>query len=56
MFVKGGIIRDCTIEGSDQLKDASEKIIGCRHMVEDLSEFFRKKNIFLTGDEIFGFF
>ena len=56
MFVKGGIIRECTIEGSDQLKDASEKIIGCRHMVEDLSEFFRKENIFLTEEEIFGFF
>jgi lipoate-protein ligase A len=56
MFVKGGIIRECTIEGSDQLKDASEKIIGCRHMVEDLSKLFTEKNIFLTGEEIFGFF
>jgi lipoate-protein ligase A len=56
MFVMGGIIRECTIEGSDQLKDASEKIIGCRHIVEDLSELFRKENIFLTEEEIFGFF
>ena len=56
IFVKGGIIRECTIEGSDRLKDVSEKIIGCRHMVEDLSEFFRRENIFLTEEEIFGFF
>ena len=56
MFVKGGIIREFTIEGSDEMISASKKIIGCRHMVEDLSEFFRKENIFLTEEEIFGFF
>lgn len=56
LFVKGGIIKECTIEGSDQLKSASDKIAGCRHMVDDLWKFFRKENIFLTEEEIFGFF
>ena len=56
LFIKDGIIWECTIEGSDQMKFASKKLIGCRHMVNDLSEFFRKENIFLTEEEIYNFF
>jgi len=56
LLIKGGIIRDCTIEGSDQMKSASKKLIGCRHMISDLSEVFRVENIFLTEEEIFNFF
>jgi lipoate-protein ligase A len=56
LFVKDGIIRECSIEGSDQMKIASKKLMGCRHMVEDLSETFRGENIILTEEEIFNFF
>ena len=56
LFIKDGIIRECIIEGSDQMKKASKKLIGCRHMVSDLSETFRNENIFLTEKEIFNFF
>ena len=56
LFIKDGIISKCTIEGSDQMKFASKKLIGCRHMVKDLTDAFRKENIFFTNNEIFNFF
>jgi lipoate-protein ligase A len=56
LFVKEGIIRESTIAGSDQMKRTSEKLVGCRHMINDLSEFFKKEDIFLTREEIYNFF
>lgn len=56
LSVKDGIIRECAIEGSDQMSDTSKKIIGCRHMVNELSDVFHNENIFLTEEEIFNFF
>ncbi len=56
LLIKDGIIRECTAEGTEQMKDISKKLIGCRHMVSDLSEVFRNENIFLTEKEIFNFF
>jgi lipoate-protein ligase A len=56
LFIKDGIIRKCSISGSDQLKSTSEKIPGCRHMVTDLSEFFKSENIPLTAGGIYNFF
>jgi len=56
LFIKDGIIRKCSISGSDQMKSTSEKIPGCRHMVNDLSEFFKSENIYITASEIYNFF
>ena len=56
MFVKDGIISECNIEGSDQMAAISKKLPGCRHMVSDLSEAFRKENIFLIEEEVYNFF
>jgi hypothetical protein len=56
MFIKEGIINECSIEGSDQMMRISKKINGCRHMIGDLSDIFRKENLPLTGDEIYNFF
>jgi lipoate---protein ligase len=56
LYIKDGIIRECSIEGSDQMKMASGKLIGCRHMVEDLAELFHNENILLTEKEIYNFF
>jgi lipoate---protein ligase len=56
MSIKDGIICQCSIEGSDPLCLASKKLIGRRHMVDDLSETFRRENIFLTTEEIYNFF
>ena len=56
LFIKDGIITESSIEGSNKLKNASYKLIGCRHMFDDLSEVFRNENIFLTEKEILNFF
>jgi lipoate-protein ligase A len=56
LFIKDGIIRESIIEGSDQMKRASNKLIGSRHMVNDLSDVFRNENIFLTEQDIYNFF
>jgi lipoate-protein ligase A len=56
LFIKDGVIRECTIEGSEQMKLVSEKLIGCRHMVNSLSDVFQRENIFLSEKEIYSFF
>jgi len=56
LFIKEGIIVECTIEGSIKMLRASKKLIGCRHMVDELSEIFREENIILNEKEIFNFF
>lgn len=56
LFIKDGIIWKCSNEGSDQLISVAKKLIGCRHMVEDLQEVFRKENINIPNEEIFYFF
>jgi lipoate-protein ligase A len=56
LFIKEGIIRESSIEGSDQMKSISKKLIGCRHMVNDLSEVFWNENIYLTEKDIYNFF
>jgi lipoate-protein ligase A len=56
MLIKDGIICECAIAGGSQIKIAAKKIIGCRHMFDDLSDAFRIENIFLTEEEIYNFF
>jgi lipoate---protein ligase len=56
LFVQDGIIRECNITGSNQMSSFSKKLPGYKHMVNDLSEAFRKENIFLSEEEIFNFF
>lgn len=56
LIVKDGIIHDCLIEGSSKLSSTSKKLIGARHMVEDLREVFRKEDIDISSEEIFNFF
>jgi len=56
LFIKDGIISECDIEGSNQMKSVSKKLIGCRHMVDDLREVLRAENVFLSEDEIYNFF
>lgn len=54
--VKDGVINKSIIEGSDRMKKVSEKLTGCRHMVDDIADVFRKENINLSEEEIFNFF
>ncbi len=56
LFVKDGIIMECKIEGSDEIVSTSEKMVGYRHMISDLSEFFRSENIYIPEKAIFNFF
>lgn len=40
MDVKDGIISECNIEGSSDMKVISEKLKGCRHMPEEIKKTF----------------
>jgi lipoate---protein ligase len=55
MYIKDGIIRECKIEGSDQMVQLSDKMTGIRHMPADLLNVFKKNGVSITEDEIFGF-
>jgi lipoate---protein ligase len=56
LFVEDGIIKECDISGSEELKAVSKKIPGCRHMVTDLLENFKAENILFADEEIYNFF
>ncbi|MCX6325488.1 MAG: lipoate--protein ligase [Bacteroidia bacterium] len=56
MFVRDGIIKECEIKGSGELALISEKLIGCRHMVPDLMNFFKDENILISAEEVYNFF
>lgn len=55
LFVKDGIIRECKIEGSDMMSGASEKLIGCRHMADDITDMQINEES-ISGIDVFHFF
>jgi lipoate---protein ligase len=56
LSVEKGIIVECLLLGSSELVAAGKKLIGCRHMVEDFTEVFRKEGIFMGDNDIYNFF
>lgn len=56
LVVNDGVISECVIEGKGPLSDSSKRLIGCRHMVSDLEDFFIGENIIFTEEDIFNFF
>jgi len=56
LFVRGGVIRECEMEGSGEIIKISGKLAGCRHMVKDMIEVFKKENLKITGSVIYKFF
>ncbi len=56
LFIKDGIIRECEIKGSGELEAACKKLVGCRHMVDDMQDIFRKENIFKQEFDIYNLF
>ncbi|MCX6302511.1 MAG: lipoate--protein ligase [Bacteroidia bacterium] len=56
LFVQGGIIRECEMEGSGEMIAAGRKLKGCRHMVKDLIEVFKQEKINIRGSQIYKFF
>jgi lipoate-protein ligase A len=55
-YVQEGIIRECLLEGSPVLSAIAKKLPGCRHMIEDLTELFRKEKLSCEDFDIFNFF
>jgi lipoate-protein ligase A len=56
LYVKDGIIWECEIQGSGMMTFAGKKLIGCRHMVRDMTEVLKKEDISLSPEEVLGFF
>jgi lipoate---protein ligase len=56
LFVKDGIIRECSFLGNDRILNISDKLIGCRHMPEDLRKVFESENISISEEDIFKLF
>lgn len=56
LAVKDGTISECVIEGNGPLSNSSKKLIGCRHMVNDMADFFGRENFILNEEDIFNFF
>jgi lipoate-protein ligase A len=52
--VKDGIILECILEGHIGLAGIAKKLVGCRHMVNDMKNVFNKENV--TDLDIFCFF
>lgn len=45
LYVQEGTIRDCVLTGSDALAGIDKKLIGCRHMVNEVREVLIKENL-----------
>ncbi len=56
MTVKNGIITECDIEGTRELKIAGPKMAGCRHMADEMGSQFRKQGITSDNLNIYNFF
>lgn len=56
MLVKDGIIWSCDIEGSNELTAAAKKLIGVRHMYNDVLKVFRDENIPISDEEVYKLF
>jgi len=56
LLVKDGIISECNIEGTGQIVSVAKKLVGCRHMVHDISGVFERENIPIKKEEFFYFF
>jgi len=54
--VREGIIRECAIEGPEEIAEAAKKLSGCRHMPEEMLRIFHKGKIEISEPDIFKFF
>ena len=54
LTVKDGLISDCVLEGHPALAVIADRLIGCRHMVDDIKDLFRQEDI--RDIDIFDFF
>jgi lipoate---protein ligase len=56
LYIREGTIRECILEGSSELLLMQEKLIGCRHMPDEIAECFRQENFHLGDEEVYNFF
>jgi lipoate-protein ligase A len=56
MIVRDGIIVECKIEGSVEISSISEKLKGCRHMVNDLMKVFKGEISSVSAPDVYKFF
>jgi lipoate-protein ligase A len=56
LFVKDGIINECRITGPDEIVTIGKRLIGQRHMVNDLMGVFQSENISISKMDIYKFF
>lgn len=56
LTVKEGIIKECIIEGSDKMEHISKKLIGRRHMPEDIAVILNEEKIISPDLDICLFF
>jgi lipoate---protein ligase len=56
LSVKDGIIQKCTIEENSHMLSVSEKLIGCRHMVDNMLKVIENEPFFKTKEDIYNFF
>jgi len=55
-LVKDGIIWESDISGSQAASAAGKKLIGCRHMPEDIRTLFKREMIPVTDEEVYYLF
>jgi lipoate-protein ligase A len=56
LSVKDGIIRECTITKKGKYLTLAEKLVGCRHMVDDIMGVIGEEGFLKTGEDIYNFF
>ena len=56
LLVKEGFITECKIEGSEEMARIAEKLVGCRHMINEILGIFRHEKIVINDNNVFNFF
>ena len=50
------VIRECEITGSDGMMHFAKKLIGCRHMVDEMKKIFLDAGNTVADSDIYKFF
>ncbi|HNW56414.1 MAG TPA: lipoate--protein ligase [Bacteroidales bacterium] len=56
LHVKDGVIAECDFGGARQFVTVTKKLIGCRHMYQDILEILEEEKVPISREEVFNFF
>jgi len=56
LLIKDGLIANCIIEGSPEMKSVADELTGCRHMAEDVKNILDKVSNTGTEELVYSFF